>query len=308
MTRRCYWRVPGRPRPATCGGTRADRCRRRSRSRSCRGGRPTPRRVIALVALPAEQHDLVADARRASSPQSTISWSIVTMPTIGRRRPPISTSAVRCRQARAARRRRSRAARWPRWRRAANVWRSPYEIRSPAAQPLDERHPGLSDSAGRSVGGEVVDAGAGRDAVEGDAGADERRGGPRDGRARRPSWRRARRRVEAVGGSAASTSSNRSSWLVGVRVDRLVGDGEVGEHAGRAAAPARRGDRAATSAGTSAGRGADAVHAGVDLEVDAEVRRGAAARRARRSPAAVVHGRRSGRGRRSPRPARAAAR
>ena len=48
-----------------------------------------------LVALAADQHDLVADLDGAS-PTSTISWSIVTVPAIGHRRPPISTSPPRC--------------------------------------------------------------------------------------------------------------------------------------------------------------------------------------------------------------------
>ena len=46
-----------------------------------------------LVALAAEEHHLVARPRPApSGPQSTTSWSMVTMPASGRRRPPISTS------------------------------------------------------------------------------------------------------------------------------------------------------------------------------------------------------------------------
>ena len=43
-----------------------------------------------------DQHDLVARSydlpTSPTGPQSTISWSIVTTPTIGRRRPPMSTS------------------------------------------------------------------------------------------------------------------------------------------------------------------------------------------------------------------------
>ena len=96
-------------------------------------------------------------------------------------------------------------------------------------------------------------------------------------------------RVRTSGASAASTSSNAPA-VGGVRVVDLVGDGEVGEDPAPAAAPGARRSMRATSAGDVARRGADAVHPGVDLEVDADGPRRRACARASIASSVVTVG------------------
>jgi hypothetical protein len=82
--------MPGHPRPDPAQDLVADRAEQ---------GGPVVRRDL-LVALAAQQHHLVARPTEVSSPQSTMIWSIVTMPANGRRTPPMSTSKPLVKRAR----------------------------------------------------------------------------------------------------------------------------------------------------------------------------------------------------------------
>ena len=170
-------------------------------------------------------------------------------------------------------------------------WRSPYDTRSPAATRLHERH--LGDAAAPPARGRRRSArsGAGGDAVEGDAAAHEvvaagrvgdggggvggvahRHGDARrlDRRARAASKRSS---CSAVNGSSGSSAT---AQCVHSDVERQRGLG------------VRRPRRART---TSSGAAPDAVHAGVDLEVDGHRRGPRRGRRARpRIDRPRVHG------------------
>ena len=88
------------PGPASCDssalttarrGTRAARCCRRSRTGSCPGASAHSAAVTASEPC-RPMSTTSSPTSTASSPMSTISWSIVTVPAIGRRRPRTSTS------------------------------------------------------------------------------------------------------------------------------------------------------------------------------------------------------------------------
>ena len=217
-------------------GTRR-RCRTRSRSRSCRARSAHSSAVISLVALPADQHDLVADRDR-SSPQSTISWSIVTVAD-DRPAPAADQHLAAVRTGRGARRRRSRSARWRRWPRRRAV-AQPVRQPLPAGDALHERHPRLQRqhrAAARPPGGRPPGPGE-MPYIAMPRGRSER--GRRDGRARRPSWRHARAATGA--GELGQHAREPASCAAVYGSVGLVGDGQVGAHAGRAAAAGGRRD------------------------------------------------------------------
>ena len=205
---------------------------------------------------------------------------------IGRRRPPISTSPP-CRD----RPRRHAVGVPERDRRDGGVaWRARgaarRTARSPAGEPLDERHPRPERQHRPQVGGQVVDAGARRDAVDRDPGAHERVRGRR-GCARRAG------RVGGVHDDPSSRPGSAASTLVEPR--QLVGGVRVVDGSSATARwvnmPASRSlGRAAAmrrdEVGDVGGGGADAVHPGVDLEVDVEVRRPSPTRGQRVDPGA----------------------
>ncbi len=141
-------------------------------------------------------------------------------------------------------------------------------VRQPLAggEPLDERHPRLERHHRAELAGQVIDAGAGRDAVDRDTGPDERVAGRRVGQ-----------RTGRVGGmhhvdrwEAGPDVGEQRQLGRGLGTVGLVGHREVGEQAGEMQVPGRRDPlRQRRDAGR---RGAHPVHAGVDLDVDAHRR------------------------------------
>ena len=158
-----------------------------------------------------------------------MSWSIVTVPAIGRRRPPMSTSPPSPPTADGARRRRSRSA----------PWRSTLSPLAAVAQAVGQTlagghassraTPRLQRQRGPEVG-RTDERGRRRDAVDGDAAPHEvvagRSGGP-SAAAELAAWQQRRPRGRRRS-SSPTTSSNRASCSVGERVVGLVGHREVG--------------------------------------------------------------------------------
>ena len=185
---------------------------------------------------------------------------------IGAARPPISTSPPTT--GRAARRRRSRCGTVATLASAASVWRRPYDSRAPPARRLTNDTRAFSAMTGRRSAAASATPGPGEIAVHRDPGPDERAPGRRVGEGAGrvggvdgDGVERARRR-------SASTSSKRASWPA------VYGSSGSSATARWVNTPARR-RRGATVRWPRRGparrrRGADAVHAGVDLEVDVE--------------------------------------
>ena len=227
------------------------RCRRRSRSRSCRASLAHSSARISSSPWRPMQHDLVADR---DGVVAAVDHQLVHRDRADDRAGACRRSArsLRCPTGCGGRRRRSRSAPSPPSPRPASVWRSPYDSRSPAASRLTKETRALQRQRRPQRRGQLVERGPGRDAVHGDAGADERapgvRAGERGGRVggvdrhvvERSAARRGRRRTVRSCSSVYGSSE-------------LVGDGEVGEHAGEAQ---RRG------AGRRCGRRAPATSAG----------------------------------------------
>ena len=179
-----------------------------------------------LVALPAEQHDLVAALHRVVA---AVDHQLV------HRDGADDRPAAAADQHVAVRRQAAAHAVGVAQRHGRDVGVGGELVAQPVGQPvaggqpLDERHPGLQRHAPGAARRQVVDAGARRDAVDAMPARTNDRRAP--GWASAPAELAAWTATPPSVGSAASTSSSRASWPAGVRVVGLVGDGEVGEDA-----------------------------------------------------------------------------
>ena len=162
-----------------------------------------------------------------SSPQSTSNWSIVIAPMMRRRRPAdedVSHVGQVAPHAVGVAERHGRHVRVD-----AELVAQPVGQPVAGREPLDERHPRLERHDRPQVGGQVVDPGSRRDAVQRDPGPHER-----------PPRRRVGHRPGRVGGvhqppvgQIAERDVEALELALGVRVGDLVGDGEVGVHPGQ---------------------------------------------------------------------------